>query len=178
MSDFTRRSLSLNMVMLALVSLAACSSLNSASDKVASAVSPYKIDVVQGNVVTREQLAAVKVGMPRALVRDILGTPLLASVFHADRWDYVFTLQRKGSEPQSRRVTLYFKGDVLDRIDADELPSESEFVATLMSKVPAGPLPSLEASGDALSKFPAPVKATPAALPAAATNYPPLESNK
>ena len=30
---------------------------------------PYKVDVVQGNVVTREQLAVLRPGMPRAMVR-------------------------------------------------------------------------------------------------------------
>src|SRR5262245_31434060 len=89
----------------ACLGLAACGTLPSAS-RVATAVSPYKIDVVQGNVVTREQLAVLKPGMPRAMVRDVLGTPLLTSVFHAQRWDYVFTLKRQGAEPQSRKVTV------------------------------------------------------------------------
>ncbi|HMS27888.1 MAG TPA: outer membrane protein assembly factor BamE, partial [Burkholderiaceae bacterium] len=56
---------------------------------------PYKIDVAQGNFVSKEQISALKLGMPRAQVMDILGTPLLVSVFHADRWEYVFTLKRQ-----------------------------------------------------------------------------------
>jgi outer membrane protein assembly factor BamE len=51
---------------------------------------------VQGNVVTSEQVARVKPGMTRAQVRDILGTPLLTDPFHADRWDYLFTIRRQG----------------------------------------------------------------------------------
>ncbi len=161
---------------LACVALTACNSLPPAS-KVVTAVSPYKIDVVQGNVVTREQLAALKPGMPRTLVRDILGTPLLTSVFHAQRWDYVFTLKRQGAEPQSRKVTLFFKDDVLERVEADELPSEAEFAATLKSQPKQGPLPALEASGERLNQFPPAPKPTPApaVLPSAPTNYPPLE---
>jgi outer membrane protein assembly factor BamE len=140
-------------------------------------VSPYRIDMVQGNVVTREQLAVLKPGMTRAQVRDVLGTSLLASVFHADRWDYVFTLKRQGAEPQSRKVTLFFKGDVLERIEADELPSEAEFVATLKSKPVSGPQPVLEASEESLKKFPVAPKPAPAPLPAATApaTYPPLE---
>jgi outer membrane protein assembly factor BamE (lipoprotein component of BamABCDE complex) len=46
---------------------------------------------VQGNVVTRNR-PRVKPGRRRAQVRDILGTPLLTDPFHADRWDYLFTL--------------------------------------------------------------------------------------
>lgn len=158
--------------------LAACSSAPSLT-KVADVIKPYKIDRVQGNVVTREQVAVLKVGMPKRLVQDILGTPLLTSVFHADRWDYVFSLQRQGSEPQMRRVSVFFKNDDLQRYEADELPSEAEFVATLKSMDRLENLPSLQASPESLQKFPAPAKAstTPARAPeaAATANYPPLE---
>jgi outer membrane protein assembly factor BamE len=122
MSDHTCRSIRFPLAALAFMGLAACSGLNGAGSKVAGVVSPYRIDMVQGNVVTREQLAVLKPGMTRAQVRDVLGTSLLASVFHADRWDYVFTLKRQGAEPQSRKVTVFFKGDLLERIEADELP--------------------------------------------------------
>jgi len=156
--------------------LAACSGLPDAG-KVATAVQPYKIDVVQGNVVTREQLAVLKTGMPRPVVRDVLGTPLLTSVFHAQRWDYVFTLQRQGAPAQSRRVTVFFKDDVVERIEADDLPSESEFVATLKSPVQKGPVPSLEASQESLKKFPPASKVAPTdpLPPVSAGTYPPLE---
>jgi outer membrane protein assembly factor BamE len=160
------------------VLLAGCGSLGSTADKVANGISPYKIDIVQGNVVTREQVAYLRPGMPRSVAQDVLGTPLLTSVFHADRWDYVFTLQRQGSEPQARRVTVFFANDVISRIEADELPSETEFVSTLRSSVRTGPVPPLVASEEALKKFPPPQKA-PAAqapqAPAAAPAYPPLE---
>lgn len=160
--------------------LTACGSMPDTS-KVTSVVQPYRIDRVQGNVVTREQVAALKPGMPRLLVRDILGTPLLASVFHADRWDYVFTFNRQGAESQARRVSVYFKGDVLERFEADDLPSEAEFVATLQSGKRPDKMPVLEASPEALKKF-QPTARTPAAgeasLPPAApaASYPPLES--
>jgi outer membrane protein assembly factor BamE len=115
--------------------------------------------------------------MPRPVVRDVLGTPLLTSVFHAQRWDYVFTLQRQGAPAQSRRVTVFFKDEVVERIEADDLPSESEFVATLKSPVQKGPVPSLEASEESLKKFPPAPKVAPAAPlpPVSAGNYPPLE---
>ena len=79
---------------------------------------------MQGNVVTKEQVARVKPGMTREQVRDVLGSPLLTSAFHADRWDYVFTMRRQGTEPQRRSVVACFKGDELERLEAPELPSE------------------------------------------------------
>lgn len=160
--------------------LGACSSVGPTGDQVARAVTPYKIDIVQGNVVTREQLAVLRPGMPRAIAQDVLGTPLLTSVFHADRWDYVFTLKRQGSEPQARKVTVFFANDAISRIEADDLPSETEFVSTLRSGVKLGPAPALKASEEALKKFPAPKKPEAPVAPApasaaSATAYPPLE---
>jgi outer membrane protein assembly factor BamE len=116
--------------------------------------------------------------MSRIQVRDILGTPLLASVFHADRWDYVFTFRRQGSEPLSRRVTVFFKGDLLERFEADgNLPTESEFAASLEGNSAPAKAPVLEATPESLEKFPAPVKAAeqPKPLPPLPASYPPLE---
>jgi outer membrane protein assembly factor BamE len=169
-------------VLLVVLSLGACSVLQSAGSSVsgvAQAIQPYKIDIVQGNVVTREQLAVLRPGMPKVAVQDVLGTSLLASVFHANRWDYVFTLKRQGSEPQSRRVTVFFKNELVDRIEADELPSEADFVASLKSTPVKGPLPVMTASEQALEKFPAPANTdntSAAPVPGAApSTYPPLE---
>lgn len=164
--------------------LAACGSLDNASQRiasVASAVTPYKVEVVQGNFVSREQVEALAPGMSRQQVRDILGTPLLTSVFHADRWEYVFTLKRKDVEIQTRRLTVFFEGDSLLRHEGDEMPSEAEFVATLSSKKAGGKVPVLEASPEQLARYPAPaepVADSSPVLPGAATakQYPPLEA--
>ena len=53
------------------LALGGCSSLDRASAKVAGVVNPYSIEIVQGNVVTREQLAALPKGAPRAQVQAI-----------------------------------------------------------------------------------------------------------
>ncbi len=159
-----------------MVTLGGCGSLNNASASMAGIVSPHKIDIVQGNFVSKEQAAALKTGMSRAQVRDMLGTPLLVSLFHSDRWDYVFTFKRKGVEPQSRKVTVFFKGDLLDRVDADELPTEAEFVASLDSGRVAGKVPVLEATEESLTKFSPPVVAAESkVLPPLPDKYPPLE---
>ncbi len=177
MSDNPRSSLHLTLVALAIAGLAGCSSFDAASNRIVAIASPYKIDVVQGNVVTKEQAAYLKPGMARAQVRDILGTSLLSSVFHADRWDYIFTLYQQGIKPQSRKFTVFFKGDVLERTEGDDLPTEAEFVATLKSPVTTGAVPLLEASEETLRKFPAPNKPAPTSpLIAPATDYPPLEA--
>ena len=162
-------------------SLVGCGTFNNASGRVAGIVSPYKIDIVQGNFVSKEQADALKVGMTRVQVRDLLGTPLLASMFHADRWDYVFTFKRQGTEPQARKVSVYFSGDALARFEADVLPTETEFVATLDSGRRFGKVPVLEASEESLAKFAPeakvklPGEADAKALPPLPASYPPLE---
>jgi outer membrane protein assembly factor BamE len=168
MSDLHRRRPFLGLVLLACAWLTACSSLEF--------LQPYRVPVVQGNVVTREQMAVLRPGMSRIQVRDVLGTPLLTSVFHADRWDYAFTLRQQGTEPQSRKVTVFFKNDLLERFESDALPSESEFVATLGRGLVGAKVPVLEASPESLEKFPAPAKPVDTKpLPPLPASYPPLE---
>lgn len=178
MSDHYCNRFPLTLLALATLGLGGCGSFDGASSRIAGMVTPYKSDIVQGNVVTREQLALVKPGMQKAQVRDILGTALLSSVFHADRWDYVFTLKQQGAQPQSRKVTVFFKNDVLERTEAEGLPSEAEFVATLKSPSLPGSVPVLEASEETLKKFPSPSKpaTASAALATTSTDYPPLEA--
>jgi outer membrane protein assembly factor BamE len=157
--------------------LGACANFDRATTSMVGVITPYRVDVVQGNFVSREQAAALKPGMSRNQVREVLGTPLLASLFHADRWDYVFTFRRQGSEPQSRRLAVYFKNDLMDRIEAGELPTEVEFLASLDSgRIRDAVVPNLQASEEVLVKYASPSVTAPAlALPPAPASYPPLE---
>jgi outer membrane protein assembly factor BamE len=115
--------------------------------------------------------------MPRQAVRDILGTPLVTSMFHSDRWDYAFTIRRQGAEPQLRRFSVFFKNDALVQIDGDSLPSEAEFAAKIDTRAAAKKLPDLKASEADLAQFPVkPVASVaPAAAPSKPATYPPLE---
>ena len=93
---------------------------------------PYVPDIVQGNFISSEQYSKLKVGMTREQVRQIMGTPLLASYFHANRWDYVFEFKREGETVgKERRVTLIFEGDQLAKFGGDALPTEVELVAEI-----------------------------------------------
>jgi outer membrane protein assembly factor BamE len=93
---------------------------------------PYVPDVIQGNFISSEQYAKLEVGMSREQVRQILGTPLLASYFHANRWDYVFEFKRLGEKiSKERRVTVFFDGDKVTKFNGDALPTEIELVAEI-----------------------------------------------
>ena len=167
------------------VLVAGCSSTSSLSASSINPVlwiTPYRVDVTQGNLISKEQVDFLTAGMTRAQVKDVLGTPLLTSLFHADRWDYVFTLKRQGVEPQSFKYTVFFKGDTLERFEGDSMPNEAEFVAKLDSRRKLGKAPALEATEEQLSKNAksgaAPATASAPAVSPAATVYPPLESPK
>jgi outer membrane protein assembly factor BamE len=161
--------------------LTACSTFNQATGRVAGLVTPYKVEVVQGNFVSKEQKQALQLGMPRAQVRDILGSPLIASAFHADRWDYVFTIRRQGQEPQLRKLSVFFKGNDLAQVESDELISEQEFVSSLSTNRPSSTVPVLEVPREQLpapsaASQPSSAVASPAATNAPTRVYPPLET--
>lgn len=135
--------------------LAACSSVSESTRNAMSAITPYKVEVVQGNFVSREQVEALQPGMSRQHVREILGTPLVTSVFHADRWEYVFTIKRQGVQEQARKLTVFFEGERFVRAEGDEMPSEAEFVATLGKPNSKIKVPNLQATEEQLAKYPA-----------------------
>ncbi len=86
-------------------------------------LSPYQMDVRQGNFVTPEMRDKLKLGMTRQQVHYVLGTPLVFDAFHADRWDYVYRLKQHGEVVDNQRLTLYFEGDKLVRIDDSRMPA-------------------------------------------------------
>lgn len=192
MSAKNRHGIQTALTVLACSVLAACGSIKGMASGLGDSkvnpvnwITPYKVEVVQGNFVSKEQVELLKPGMLRAQVRDVLGTPLLTSVFHADRWDYVFTLKRQDAEPQALKLTVFFKNDVLERFEGDAMPSESEFVSKLDSRRKLGKVPVLELTDEQLKaaeKKPAAASVAPATPPAPMTpptaSYPPLESPK
>ena len=114
-------------------------------------------------------------------MRDILGTPLVTSVFHGDRWDYAFTLKRQGTPPQAYRLAVFFKDDRLDRIEGDTMPTEAEFADVVDTRPPRKAVPVLEATESQLQRFGTPPRAaasgpaTPPPSVSAPGPYPPLE---
>jgi len=162
--------------------LAACSSINSTSERFVERITPYSMEVVQGNFVSKEQVEALRPGMSREQVRNILGSPLVTSLFHADRWDYIFTIKRRGVDIEGKHLTVYFSGFVLERVEGDEMPSEDEFVSELAGRSKKLKTPKLEATPEQLERFAPKEDETKAAseavktpTPQPASSYPPLE---
>lgn len=78
---------------------------------------PHRIDIQQGNKVTPEHFEMLKIGMTRNQVIFVLGSPLLVDPFHQDRWDYIYYMKPGNRAALQSRLTLYFDGDSLTKID-------------------------------------------------------------
>jgi len=104
-------------VVIALVALAAAA---------CGPLAPYRIDIQQGNFVSQETVAQLRRGMTKEQVRYLLGTPLMNDIFHADRWDYVYLLDRPRQTPVKRRLTVFFEGDKLTRVAGDVVAAADE----------------------------------------------------
>jgi outer membrane protein assembly factor BamE len=106
----------------------------------------------------------LKAGQTRSQVRFVLGSPLVADMFHNDRWDYVYLMQKQGKPDERRRLTVIFDGDKLLRLEGDVVATdkvlEPAAVAPAKPGLAAPPAPTPEAAKPALKP---PAASTPAA---------------
>lgn len=95
----------------------------------------HRIDIQQGNVVTQDMLAQLEPGMDQRDVRFIMGTPMLNSPFHADRWDYIYTLRPSEGEREHLHVALFFEEGRLARIGGDSVEIAADGSVTLTEEI-------------------------------------------
>jgi outer membrane protein assembly factor BamE len=87
----------------------------------------YRINIQQGNFLDQKEVDQVKDGMTRSQVRYLLGTPMVADSFNKERWDYIYYLKKgRSRHVDSRRVTVYFDGDKVAKLDK---PTDAEAAA-------------------------------------------------
>ena len=78
----------------------------------------YRINIQQGNFLKQADVDQVQAGMTRSQVRYLLGTPMVADSFNKERWDYIYYLKKgRTHHVDSRRVTVYFDGEKVARLD-------------------------------------------------------------
>lgn len=88
---------------------------------------PYKVGVQQGNWVTSDQVGLLTEGMTREQVRFALGSPLLTSALHADRWDYPYFYRAPNGQTEERNFTVVFRDGLLVRWEGDDQPTVQPF---------------------------------------------------
>ena len=90
-------------------------------------LTPHKVTVQQGNLLDADKLAAVELGMTRAQVRFLIGSPIINDSFQPSRWDYLYFASRAGSEAKIKRLTLFFEGNVVVRkIDSYDIAEDTD----------------------------------------------------
>jgi outer membrane protein assembly factor BamE len=124
-------------------------------------VTPYRMEIQQGNYVSQEMVSQLKPGMSREQVRFILGTPLVTDIFHADRWDYVFYRELPYGKREQRLLSVHFEGGKLVRVAGDVVPAAPGAAAPPAPSTPQKP------AAETAATPPAPQK--PAAEAAAGT---------
>lgn len=128
-----------------------------------AAIKPYTLDVQQGVVIDEDMIARLKTGMSRTQVGYVLGTPLLADPFHANRWDYVYYTRKKDVLSAVHNLTVFFRDDKLERFETDyPLPPKPAEVAA-KAPVPADPLAPVAPAPKAAPAVPPATAAPPAA---------------
>ncbi len=154
------------LAILAVVFLASCSSGRLS----VLGITPYRMEIQQGNFVSQEAVSKLKLGMSKEQVRFVLGTPLLTDIFHADRWDYVYRRQKANSNVlEHRRIAVFFEDGKLKRIEGDVTPAGSEAGVKAAEAQPA------PASAKPDASKPASAPAKPAADQAGAGQAPPAQ---
>ncbi|MCX7140672.1 MAG: outer membrane protein assembly factor BamE [Proteobacteria bacterium] len=128
-------------------------------------ISPYRMEIQQGNFVSQEMVSQLKIGMSKDQVRFVLGTPLITDSFHADRWDYIFRRQKSGSKQlEHHRLAVFFEDGKLVRTDSDVIPAADVDAAGV--KLPEAKPDAPAAKPDTAAAKPEPQKKpVPAAAP-------------
>ncbi len=105
-----------------------------------NALRVYTIDLPQGNPITQQMAAKLKLGMTQSQVRYVLGSPMITDTFNANRWDYVYRLKtgtyakESGiSDITTPHLSLIFNNGLLSSINGLETLSQ-ESPVTILSK--------------------------------------------
>ena len=119
-----------------LLLVAALSTLLVACTTKPSFISEYKIDIQQGNVLTQDMVTQLKPGQTRDQVRFLLGTPMIADIFHQQRWDYVYQYRDgQTAKVESRKFVVFFDAEGrLERVGGDVAVAEVSELTTPASK--------------------------------------------
>lgn len=135
-----------------LISVAAVCIALTACSNVPRFFNEYKIDIQQGNVLSQEMVAQLKPGQTRDQVRFLLGTPMIADMFHQQRWDYLYSFKNGATgQVQSRRFSVFFGDDgLLSRVDGDVAVAEVAELTAPVARARVVDLGSLPESGVAM----------------------------
>ena len=80
-----------------------------------SSLSPFKVAILQGNIIEDKDVEQLVKGLTKDQVQYLLGTPLLNSPVHQNRWDYFYSVKVGGIVIGEKKLSLSF--DTNQRLD-------------------------------------------------------------
>ncbi|MDP0561159.1 MAG: outer membrane protein assembly factor BamE [Candidatus Endonucleobacter sp. (ex Gigantidas childressi)] len=104
------------------LALTGCASSTESGSKLINFPGAYKIDIQQGNAVTKEMVDKLQNGMTRIQVQYIMGVPMLEDTFNKNLWHYVYSMQPGGEKRTQKTLTLIFRNNQLKSILSDLKP--------------------------------------------------------
>ncbi|MDA9785461.1 outer membrane protein assembly factor BamE [Gammaproteobacteria bacterium] len=81
-----------------------------------STFSPYKVPVLQGNIIEDKDVEQLTQGLSKDQVQYLLGTPLLKSPIHQQRWDYFYSVKVGDMVILEKKLFLIF--DKQNKLDS------------------------------------------------------------
>ena len=82
----------------------------------------YHTPIQQGNLLEAKDIDQITVGMTQAQVRYVLGTPMIADPFSANRWDYLYYIKlSKMPEAKKQQFVVFFENGNVSRIERTPL---------------------------------------------------------
>ena len=115
----------------------------------------YRIDIAQGNLITKDMVEKLKLGMSPRQVEYVMGSAMIQDTFHPDRWDYLYRLETGNGVKVENRLALYFENNRLARIDNNQYRDPDKVKNELLLQMGVEPTeeaqkPSTEAEEDSL----------------------------
>ena len=114
-------------LVISLLTLAACSSLRFPG--------VFRIDIGQGNIITEGAREKLKLGMTPQQVEYVLGAPLIKDPLHPGRWDYIYNYESGKGGFVENRLTLYFDGSRLNKIDDSQFKQPADVTNNLQDQI-------------------------------------------
>ena len=81
-----------------------------------SSLAPFKVAILQGNIIEDEDVEQLVKGLSKDQVQYLLGTPLLNSPVHQNRWDYFYSVKVGETTIGEKKLSLNF--DTNEKLDS------------------------------------------------------------
>lgn len=85
----------------------------------------HKLHVQQGNVISKDMVKQIKIGMSKQQAKYILGSPVLENVLESNEYTYVYTEQNAVKNFEEKKLILTFKDDKLVAIKGSGIKKDN-----------------------------------------------------